>query len=124
MSLITLALPFQPKQQPFVPETLELAALFISLRHRVSARSIRDGTRDNRGDSAKVLLGDPIHPSQIAIINEAFTPTKSEFDRAQEIVDAFAASGNTGVINLNGRMLDRPHLRLAERIIDQVKLRN
>lgn len=60
-----------------------------------------------------------IHPSQIAIINEAFTPTKSEFDRAQEIVDAFAASGNTGVINLNGRMLDRPHLRLAERIISQ-----
>jgi citrate lyase subunit beta / citryl-CoA lyase len=60
-----------------------------------------------------------IHPAQIAIINEAFTPASAALDRAREIVEAFAAAGNPGVISLGGRMLDRPHLRLAQRLLAQ-----
>jgi citrate lyase subunit beta / citryl-CoA lyase len=60
-----------------------------------------------------------IHPAQIATINETFTPSNAELAQARDIIQAFASAGNTGVINLEGRMLDRPHLRLAERIIAQ-----
>lgn len=60
-----------------------------------------------------------IHPAQIEVINQAFTPSSAALSRAKAIVDAFAAAGNSGVISLDGRMLDRPHLKLAERIIAQ-----
>jgi citrate lyase subunit beta / citryl-CoA lyase len=59
-----------------------------------------------------------IHPDQIAPINRAFTPTESELARARRIVAAFAASPEAGVLNLDGEMIDRPHLLQARRIID------
>ena len=58
-----------------------------------------------------------IHPDQVAIINEAFTPTKQEVDRAKAIVAAFEASGGAGVVGFEGKMLDRPHLVLARRTL-------
>jgi citrate lyase subunit beta / citryl-CoA lyase len=61
-----------------------------------------------------------IHPAQITIINEAFTPASAALARAREIVEAFAAAGNPGVISLGGRVLDRPHLRLAQRLLAQI----
>jgi citrate lyase subunit beta / citryl-CoA lyase len=60
-----------------------------------------------------------IHPAQIEVINNAFTPSPEAVTNARGIVAAFAAAGNAGVINFNGRMLDRPHLRVAERILAQ-----
>ena len=62
-----------------------------------------------------------IHPAQIAVINAAFTPSPAAIARAQEIITAFAAAGNAGVVNLGGRMFDRPHLKLAERVLAQAK---
>lgn len=62
-----------------------------------------------------------IHPNQIPIINEAFTPSPAQLAEAQSIVDAFAAAGNPGVLSFKGRMLDRPHLRLANRILGQTQ---
>ncbi len=58
-----------------------------------------------------------IHPDQVAIINEAFTPTKPEIDRAKAIVAAFEGSGGAGVVGFEGKMLDRPHLVLARRTL-------
>ena len=60
-----------------------------------------------------------IHPAQVAIINAAFTPSPFALLNARKIVEAFAAAGNPGVISLDGRMLDRPHLKLAKRILVQ-----
>ncbi len=62
-----------------------------------------------------------IHPSQVPVINEAFRPTDAEVAHAREIVDAFAANPDAGALNLNGRMIDRPHLVQAQRVLDLVK---
>jgi citrate lyase subunit beta/citryl-CoA lyase len=58
-----------------------------------------------------------IHPDQIAPINAAFTPSPEATARARRIVAAFADAPGSGVVALDGRMLDRPHLRSAERVI-------
>jgi citrate lyase subunit beta/citryl-CoA lyase len=58
-----------------------------------------------------------IHPSQVPIINEVFTPSDEDIQHAQAIVDAFASAGNPGVLAVNGEMLDRPHLRKAEKLL-------
>jgi citrate lyase subunit beta / citryl-CoA lyase len=65
-----------------------------------------------------------IHPAQIPVINEAFTPSDTAVMQAAAIVEAFKNAGDAGVISLNGRMLDRPHLKLAERILAQVEKPN
>jgi citrate lyase subunit beta/citryl-CoA lyase len=58
-----------------------------------------------------------IHPDQVAAINAAFSPTEAELEHARKIVEAFAAAPGAGVVNLNGQMVDRPHLVQAERIL-------
>lgn len=58
-----------------------------------------------------------IHPAQISIINAAFTPTQNDLSDAQRIVDAFSANPNVGALQLDGRMIDTPHLKQARRIL-------
>jgi citrate lyase subunit beta / citryl-CoA lyase len=58
-----------------------------------------------------------IHPSQISVINSAFTPSESEVAYARKIVSAFEATPGTGVLQLDGKMIDAPHLKQAQRIL-------
>jgi citrate lyase subunit beta/citryl-CoA lyase len=58
-----------------------------------------------------------IHPAQVAVINEAFTPTAEAIARAERVTAAFAASAGLGVTSLDGAMLDRPHLEAAKRLL-------
>ncbi|HVZ99039.1 MAG TPA: CoA ester lyase [Caulobacterales bacterium] len=58
-----------------------------------------------------------IHPAQVAVINECFTPSASEVAQAERIAAAFAAAPEAGVVALDGRMLDRPHLSRAQHIL-------
>lgn len=58
-----------------------------------------------------------IHPSQVAVINNAFTPHPDAVVEAQRVVAAFDGNAAAGVASLDGRMIDRPHLRSAERLI-------
>ncbi len=58
-----------------------------------------------------------IHPDQVPVINEAFTPSPEAVGEAKAVIDAFAAAGNSGVVAIDGRMYDLPHLRRAERLI-------
>jgi citrate lyase subunit beta/citryl-CoA lyase len=60
-----------------------------------------------------------IHPDQVGTINEAFTPSSAEIDAARRVVAAFAAEPGAGVVQLDGRMLDIPHLRQAEHTLEQ-----
>lgn len=60
-----------------------------------------------------------IHPAQLAPINEAFTPSPDELAWAREVVAAFAARPDAGTIGLGGKMVDRPHLVLAERLLQR-----
>ncbi len=58
-----------------------------------------------------------IHPDQVAIINAAFSPSKDEIAHARAIVAAFDAEPDAGVLSVGGRMVDRPHLVQAQRIL-------
>lgn len=60
-----------------------------------------------------------IHPAQIGAANAAFSPSPEEIAAARAIVAAFALPGNdaSGVISLNGRMVERLHLAQAERLL-------
>lgn len=60
-----------------------------------------------------------IHPDQIAIINDAFTPSASDVAAARTIVDAFAAAPDAGVLAIEGRMVDAPHLAQARRLLER-----
>ena len=60
-----------------------------------------------------------IHPAQVEPINAAFTPSAEEIAHARAIVDAFAAQPNAGVLSVSGRMVDRPHLSQAQRVLSR-----
>jgi citrate lyase subunit beta/citryl-CoA lyase len=60
-----------------------------------------------------------IHPSQVAVINGGFTPSAEQLSRAQSVVDAFAANPGAGVLQLDGKMIDAPHLKAALSILSR-----
>lgn len=62
-----------------------------------------------------------IHPAQVPVINAAFSPSTEEIAQAQAIVDAFAAKPGTGAVQLDGRMIDRPHLEQARRLLERAR---
>lgn len=58
-----------------------------------------------------------LHPAQVATINQAFTPDAATLDKARRIVAAFAAAPDAGVLQVDGRMVDAPHLTQARRLL-------
>jgi citrate lyase subunit beta / citryl-CoA lyase len=76
---------------------------------------LRKRAREVRRDGYRGMLA--IHPAQIDIINEAFTPSADELAAAQEIVDLFAANPGVGAIGHKGAMLDRPYLARAQAVL-------
>ncbi|HER5570368.1 TPA: citrate (pro-3S)-lyase subunit beta [Streptococcus pyogenes] len=60
-----------------------------------------------------------INPRQIPLVNEIYTPTKKEIDHAKQVIWAIreAESKGSGVISLNGKMVDKPIVERAERVI-------
>ena len=71
------------------------------------ARAVRDGFTGMMA----------IHPSQVAVINQGFTPDAAAVSRAQAVVAAFAAQPRAGVVTLDGTMLDAPHLKQARALL-------
>lgn len=61
-----------------------------------------------------------VHPDQVAIIHEVFTPSAQEVDWATRVVATFEGNPGSGVLTLDGKMLDRPHLVLARRLLARV----
>ena len=78
------------------------------------AAECREARRD--GFVAKMA----IHPAQVPVINEAFTPAPEALAWAEMVIQAFAAQPDAGVVGVNGEMLDRPHLRRAQRLLQRV----
>jgi citrate lyase subunit beta / citryl-CoA lyase len=74
-------------------------------------RECQDAARD--GFTGKLA----IHPDQVPVINEAFTPSAQAVEEATAIIKAFADAGMPGVVSINGKMYDRPHLRRAEGVL-------
>jgi len=74
-------------------------------------RECEDACRD--GFTGKLA----IHPAQVPIINDVFTPSPEALKHAQAVVDAFAATPGAGVVGIGGVMYDRPHLARAEQLL-------
>lgn len=72
-----------------------------------------DADRARRGGFGGKLC---IHPSQVAVVNAAFTPSAAEREWAERVLVAFEAAGG-GVVSLDGRMVDAPVVRLAQRTL-------
>lgn len=79
------------------------------------AKGLKRAAEESRADGFTGMLA--IHPTQCEIINAAFTPSDEELAEARAIVDAFAANPSVGALQINGRMIDRPHLKLAQRLL-------
>jgi len=63
-----------------------------------------------------------VHPSQIPIVNEAFTPTEAEIQAAQAIVDALDADPHgRGAVGIDGAIIDEASRRAAERILARAR---
>ena len=60
-----------------------------------------------------------IHPGQVPVINAAFTPSKDDVAHAEQVVAAFEAHPNAGVLSVGGKMVDRPHLVQARRVLER-----
>ncbi|BCG04899.1 CoA ester lyase (plasmid) [Paraburkholderia sp. PGU19] len=58
-----------------------------------------------------------VHPNQIDVINQAFTPSDEEVAWSRRVVDVFASNPDLGTIGLDGKMLDMPHLKRAQQIL-------
>lgn len=72
-----------------------------------------------RRDGYRGMLA--IHPAQVAVINEAFTPSEEEIAEAREIVALFEAEPGAGTIGWRKGMLDRPHLSRARQLLAQAE---
>jgi citrate lyase subunit beta/citryl-CoA lyase len=86
--------------------------VFVNFRDLDGLRAEAIAARRD-GFSAKMA----IHPAQVPIINEVFTPNAEATAKAEAIVAAFAARPGVGVVAIDGEMVDRPHLKRAERVL-------
>ena len=78
-------------------------------------REAREAARD--GFTAKMA----IHPAQVPVINAAFTPSPEQIAEATAIIAAFERQPGVGVIGLDGRMIDRPHLARAQKLLARLR---
>jgi citrate lyase subunit beta/citryl-CoA lyase len=58
-----------------------------------------------------------IHPDQVATINRCYAPSEAEIAHARRIVEAFAASPGAGTLGIDGKMVDIPHLKAAQKTL-------
>ena len=78
-------------------------------------RDAREAARD--GFTGKAA----IHPDQVAVINKVFTPSAEEVAHAEKIIAAFDAAPGAGTVGLDGKMVDRPHLVIAELTLERAR---
>lgn len=83
------------------------------------AEGLRASSRAARAEGFSGRLA--IHPDQVAIINEAFTPSEAEVAFARRIVAAFEADPSLGAVAIDGKMIDQPHLKQARSVIAQAE---
>lgn len=78
-------------------------------------RDCMDGVRD--GFTCKMA----IHPAQVEVINRIFTPSAEQVAEAHSIIAAFAEAGDAGVVGIDGKMFDIPHLNRSRKLLDRAK---
>jgi len=93
-------------------ETTAIETVYVDFRN---LEGLRRDTEAARRDGFSGRLA--IHPAQVGIINDVFTPTAAAIAKAEAIVAAFAATPGAGVVAIDGVMYDRPHLARARRLL-------
>ncbi|HXS48913.1 MAG TPA: CoA ester lyase [Sphingomicrobium sp.] len=88
--------------------------IFADFKDEKALRAEADAAR-REGFTGKLA----IHPAQVPVINAAFTPSGEDVRHAEEIVAAFEAHPDAGVLSVGGRMVDRPHLVQARRVLER-----
>lgn len=76
---------------------------------------LEEETRAARRDGFTVKA--VIHPKHVDLVNAAFEPTAAERAWAEKIVAAFAGNPDIGALRLDGKMVDKPHLRAAQKVL-------
>ncbi|HKY82895.1 MAG TPA: CoA ester lyase [Sphingobium sp.] len=92
--------------------------------------TVYPGIKDEQGLAAYAARGAydgftgmmALHPAQVPIINAAFTPSEEQIAQAREIVAVFDAAPGAGVLMLNGKMVDAPHLAQARKILARAEI--
>ncbi len=82
---------------------------------------LRAASRASRAEGFTGRLA--IHPAQVAAINESYLPSSEDIEHARRVIAAFAAAPGAGTVGLDGKMLDIPHLKQAEALLEQVAAR-
>ena len=89
-----------------------IETVYVDFRN---SEGLRRDTQDARRDGFTGRLA--IHPAQVPVINEVFTPSPEQIEKAKAVVAAFAAQPGAGTIGIDGKMFDRPHLIRAQRLL-------
>lgn len=97
----------------------EVAAIDTVFTDFKDSEGLRRYASNARRDGFSGMLA--IHPAQVDVINAAFVPTAEELQRAARIVALFAANPGAGTIGMDGKMIDRPHLVQARRLLDMAR---
>jgi citrate lyase subunit beta / citryl-CoA lyase len=93
-----------------------IETVFVDFRN---SEGLRRDTQAARRDGFTGRLA--IHPTQVPVINEVFTPTPEQIEKAKAVVAAFAAQPGAGAVGIDGKMYDRPHLVRAQALLERVK---
>ena len=89
-----------------------IETVYVDFRN---SEGLRRDTQDARRDGFTGRLA--IHPAQVPVINEVFTPSPEQIAKAKAVVAAFAAHPGAGTIGIDGKMFDRPHLLRAQALL-------
>jgi citrate lyase subunit beta/citryl-CoA lyase len=93
-----------------------LDTVYIDFRNEAGfRRECEEARRD--GFTGKML----IHPAQVAVCNEVFTPGAEAIKKAEAVIAAFAAHPGAGTVGIGGVMFDRPHLERAKQLLARLK---
>jgi len=97
-------------------EVTAIETVYVDFRNLEGLRAETEAARRD-GFSARLA----IHPAQVPVINEVFTPTPEALAKARAIIAAFESVPGVGVVAIDGVMYDQPHLLRAQRLIARAK---
>jgi citrate lyase subunit beta/citryl-CoA lyase len=93
-----------------------IETVYVDFRN---SEGLRRDTAESRRDGFTGRLA--IHPAQVPVINEVYTPSPEQIEKAKAVIAAFAAQPGAGAVGIDGKMFDRPHLVRAQRLLESVK---
>ena len=93
-----------------------IETVYVDFRN---SEGLRRDTEAARRDGFTGRLA--IHPAQVPVINEVFTSSAAQIERAKAVVAAFAAQPGAGTVGIDGKMYDRPHLARAQALLGRHK---